>query len=247
MTRVPVALTVAGSDSGGGAGIQADLRTFGAHGVFGTSALTLVTAQNTLGVRAVQVLPPELVRAQMEAVLSDFPVAAVKTGALGSADVVRAVAGALRGRGLPVVVDPVLLSKSGHALLDARAVRVLVDELLPLATLITPNLPEAEALFGPQLPPLPLLLKGGHAEGEAVTDELRCGGTSLRLRAPRQPTRHTHGTGCTLSAAIAANLARGLALTEAVEAAHRYVQAAIRAAPGLGAGHGPLGQPRAPL
>lgn len=239
---VPVALTIAGSDSGGGAGIQADLKTFEAHGIFGTSVLTVITAQNTRGVRAVQVLPPELVTAQLEAVLEDFPVAAVKTGALGSAAVVRAVADVLRGRDLPLVVDPVLLAKSGDPLLAPEAVRVLLEELLPLATLVTPNLPEARVLFGsPDSSAWPLLLKGGHAEGETVTDELRTPEAQLRLTAPRQHTRHTHGTGCTLSAAITAHLARGLALVDAVREAHAYVQAALRAAPRLGAGHGPLG------
>lgn len=238
---VPVALTIAGSDSGGGAGIQADLKTFEAHGVFGTSALTLITAQNTRGVHAVHTLDPELVVAQIEAVLNDFPVAAIKTGALGNAGIIRAVAAVLRGRGLPVVVDPVLLAKSGDALLDADAVGVLKDELLPLATLITPNLPEAQDLFGLEIPAdLPLLLKGGHADGDTVTDELRTPEFQVLLHAPRQNTRHTHGTGCTLSAAITANLAMGLALPEAVRAAHAYVQAAIQSAPGLGRGHGPL-------
>lgn len=239
---VPVALTIAGSDSGGGAGIQADLKTFEAHGVFGTSVLTVITAQNTRGVRAAQVLPPELVTAQLEAVLEDFPVAAVKTGALGDAAVVRAVADVLRGRDLPLVVDPVLLAKSGDPLLAPEAVRVLLEELLPLATLVTPNLPEARVLFGsPDSSAWPLLLKGGHAEGETVTDELRTPEAQLRLTAPRQHTRHTHGTGCTLSAAITAHLARGLALVDAIREAHAYVQAALRAAPGLGTGHGPLG------
>ena len=142
MTPGPfVALTIAGSDSGGGAGIQADLKTFEAHGVFGTSAITLVTAQNTRGVRGVEAVSPDMVRSQIRAVLDDFPVAAVKTGALGHPELVRVVAGELRGRGLPLVVDPVMLAKSGDALLDAEAVRTLLDELFPLATLITPNLP----------------------------------------------------------------------------------------------------------
>lgn len=243
---VPVALTIAGSDSGGGAGIQADLKTFEAHGVFGTSAITLVTAQNTCGVHAAHALPPELVTAQIEAVLDDFPVVAVKTGALGNAGIIRAVAAALRGRGLPLVVDPVLLAKSGDALLDTDALGVLRGELLPLATLITPNLPEALELFGLDLPQqLPLLLKGGHADGETVMDELQTPEHCLQLHAPRQHTRHTHGTGCTLSAAITAHLALGLALPDAVRAAHAYVQAAIRDAPGLGGGHGPLGFSRA--
>ncbi|MHA0042317.1 bifunctional hydroxymethylpyrimidine kinase/phosphomethylpyrimidine kinase [Deinococcus sp. PEB2-63] len=239
---VPVALTIAGSDSGGGAGIQADLKTFEAHGVYGANVLTLITAQNTRGVQAAHPLPPELVAAQLRSVLDDFPVAAVKTGALGHAGLVRAVADALRGRHLPLVVDPVMLAKSGDALLDACALHALRDELLPLATLVTPNVPEWAALRAAGVPDTaPLLLKGGHAPGETVTDELRAHEHHLTLSAARQHTRHTHGTGCTLSAAITANLARGLALPDAVRAAHAYLQAAIRAAPGLGAGHGPLG------
>ena len=239
---VPVALTIAGSDSGGGAGIQADLKTFEAHGVYGTSVLTLITAQNTRGVQAAHPLPPELVAAQLRSVVDDFPVAAVKTGALGNAGLVRAVADALRGRGLPLVVDPVMLAKSGDALLDDGALHALRDELLPLATLVTPNVPEWAALRAAGVPDTtPLLLKGGHAPGETVTDELRAHGHHLTLHAARQHTRHTHGTGCTLSAVITANLAHGLALPDAVRVAHVYLQAAIRAAPGLGAGHGPLG------
>ncbi|WP_027460180.1 hydroxymethylpyrimidine/phosphomethylpyrimidine kinase family protein [Deinococcus murrayi] len=242
MKSPPVALTIAGSDSGGGAGVQADLKTFEAWGVFGTSALTLVTAQNTRGVAAAFPLPPELIAAQIEAVLDDFPVAAVKTGALGRAEAVRAVAQVLRGRNLPLVVDPVLLAKSGDSLLEPSAVQVLQEELFPLATLITPNRPEAQALFGAALPShLPLLLKGGHGDGQTVTDELRTPELRCSLLAPRLLTRHTHGTGCTLSAAIAAALARGLPLAQAVRAAHHYLQAALRAAPGLGGGHGPLG------
>lgn len=237
-----VALTIAGSDSGGGAGIQADLKTFEAHGVFGTSVITLVTAQNTLGVRGVEYVSAELVRAQIRAVLDDFPVAAVKTGALGRADLVRVVAGELRGRGLPLVIDPVMLAKSGDALLDPEAIGTLLDELFPLATLITPNLPEWAALRAAGAPAdLPLLLKGGHGEGDTVTDELRTPAHRLTLCAPRLHTRHTHGTGCTLSAAITAQLARGLALPDAVTQAHTYLQGALRRAPGLGGGHGPLG------
>ncbi|MFC4638949.1 hydroxymethylpyrimidine/phosphomethylpyrimidine kinase family protein [Deinococcus hohokamensis] len=246
MSGPPVVLTIAGSDSGGGAGVQADLKTFEAHGVYGTSAITVITAQNTRGVHAVQALSPALVTAQIDAVLADFPVVAVKTGALGNAGIVRAVAAALRGRGLPLVVDPVLLAKSGDPLLDHEALEVLRLDLLPLATLITPNLPEAEALFGPAGPAdLPVLLKGGHAQGETVHDELRTPDTQLVLTAPRLQSRHTHGTGCTLSAAITANLARGRPLPQAVREAHAYVQAALRRAPGLGGGHGPLGHARA--
>ncbi|PTA67098.1 bifunctional hydroxymethylpyrimidine kinase/phosphomethylpyrimidine kinase [Deinococcus arcticus] len=238
----PVALTIAGSDSGGGAGIQADLKTFEAHGVYGTSVLTLVTAQNTCGVRGAWPLPPGQVAAQLEAVLDDFPVAAVKTGALGNADLMRVVAAGLRGRGLPLVVDPVMLAKGGDPLLAPDALEALLEELFPLATLITPNVPEWTALQAAGASEaLPLLLKGGHAPGETVVDTLRAGPHPLTLTAPRQYTRHTHGTGCTLSAAIAAHLARGLTLPAAVGEAHLYVQRALRAAPGLGAGHGPLG------
>ncbi|SMB79940.1 bifunctional hydroxymethylpyrimidine kinase/phosphomethylpyrimidine kinase [Deinococcus hopiensis] len=255
-----VALTVAGSDSGGGAGIQADLKTFAAHGVYGASVLTLVTAQNTRGVAASHALPPELVVAQLQAVLDDFPVAVVKVGALGTAPVVRAVADVLRPTGLPLILDPVMFAKGGAALLDSDAVTALRTELLPLACLVTPNLPEAEALLGlapgelhgktglealrdrlREALPFPLLLKGGHGAGETVEDELWLPNAApLVLTAPRRHTRHTHGTGCTLSSAVAANLALGHALPEAVRHAHTYVQAALGHAPGLGSGHGPL-------
>lgn len=242
MSPPPVALTIAGSDSGGGAGLQADLKTFEAHGVFGTSVVTLVTAQNTLGVRGVEAVSPGMVRVQIRAVLGDFPVAAIKTGALGRRETVQAVADELRACGLPLIVDPVMLAKSGDPLLDAGAVQTLIEELLPLATLVTPNVPEWEALRAAGAPEgLPLLLKGGHAEGDTVTDELRTPEHRLTLSAPRLHTRHTHGTGCTLSAAITANLARGLPLPGAVQAAHAYLQGALRRAPGLGAGAGPLG------
>ena len=239
---VPVALTIAGSDSGGGAGLQADLRTFEAHGVYGTCAVSVVTAQNTVGVRSAHVLPASLVAAQLDAVLDDFPVRAVKTGALGSADVIRAVAHVLRGRNLPLVVDPVLASTGGQVLLDPAARQTLIDDLFPLATVVTPNWPEAQALYGGAWPEaLPRLLKGGHGSGMIVTDDLRAGRVQAQFHAPRLGTRHTHGTGCTLAAAITANLALGWPLPEAVARAHRYLQEALRCAPGLGTGHGPLG------
>lgn len=256
-----MALTIAGSDSGGGAGIQGDLKTFAAHGVYATSAITLVTAQNTLGVQAVHHLPPELVRAQILSVLRDFPVAVVKTGALGHAATVRVVAETLREAGLPLVVDPVLVSTSGARLLTQDALAVLREELLPLATLVTPNCHEAEVLLG--LPqgtlrarvalealaahtlPFALLVTGGHVCGEECSDHLFVpghGGFSHRVfTARRLHTRHTHGTGCTLASAVAANLARGEALPQAVRCAHAYVQRALRMAPGLGGGQGPLG------
>lgn len=252
----PVALTIAGSDPSGGAGIQADLKTFAAHGVYGASVITLLTVQNTRGVRRVQLLDPEFVTEQLESVLDDLPVAALKTGALGNEEIIRAVAAVLRRRVLPLVVDPVMVAKSGDALLEPEAVTALREELLPLATLCTPNAPEAEYLYGlepGQLktpedllalaqahPEHALLLKGGHLAGDEVTDYLAYEGHADALRFKRIDTRHTHGTGCTLSAAITARLALGDTLPVAVGQARRYLQAAIQQAPGLGAGHGPL-------
>ncbi len=252
----PVALTIAGSDSGGGAGIQADLKTFAAHGVYGTSALTVVTAQNTRGIRMSATLDSELIQSQIEAVFDDFPVAAVKTGALGNSRVIEVVARALEGRNLPLIVDPVMLAKSGDPLLEDDALAAMKALLFPLATLVTPNLPEAERLL--DLPaghlsepdavqalvrrssPFPMLLKGGHGTEEQLHDHLLLAGLVQAFTSVRQFTRHTHGTGCTLSAAITANLALGLTIPAAVERARRYVQAAIREAPGLGSGAGPL-------
>ncbi|WP_261664964.1 bifunctional hydroxymethylpyrimidine kinase/phosphomethylpyrimidine kinase [Deinococcus sp. Marseille-Q6407] len=235
----PIALTIAGSDSGGGAGIQADLKTFQALGVFGTSVITIVTAQNTLGVQQVFPLPASVVAAQLRSVLADLPPAAVKIGALGEVDIIRAVAAELRGISVPIILDPVMVAKGGSSLLAAEAVSALVTELLPLATLTTPNLPEAAAL-GAALDGHDVLLKGGHAEGAVVEDRLRWQGEEYHFAVPRQHTRHTHGTGCTLSSAIAAGLARGWSLPLAVARAHAYVARAITAAPGLGGGHGPL-------
>ncbi|MBS3966577.1 MAG: bifunctional hydroxymethylpyrimidine kinase/phosphomethylpyrimidine kinase [Truepera sp.] len=251
-----VALSIAGSDSGGGAGIQADLKTFAAHRVFGTSAVTLITAQNTRRVSHVHVLEPALVVAQLKRVLEDFPVKAAKTGALGTAAVISALAPALQGAGLPLVIDPVMIAKSGDLLLELEAITVLREELLPLAALVTPNVREAEQLFG--LEPgqirtsddlqrlaessfaIPVLLKGGHLEGSEVTDYLVVDGQVEAFRDKRIQTRHLHGTGCTLSAAITARLALGEPLPTAVRGARRYLQAAIEQAPGLGQGHGPL-------
>ncbi|MBB6099650.1 hydroxymethylpyrimidine/phosphomethylpyrimidine kinase [Deinobacterium chartae] len=250
-----VALTVAGSDPSGGAGVQADLKTFAAHGVYGLSALTLLTVQNTLGVRRVQVIEPELVHEQIQALLEDFEVAAVKIGALGSAGVVQAVARALEACSAPLVIDPVLLSTSGRALLDAAGLEALRALLLPRAALITPNLPEAEVLcelpggalrsegleaFVADPPPLPLLLKGGHGAGETLSDILLWRGRQRRFTHPRRFTQHTHGTGCTLSSAVAARLALGCDLEEAVAGAVAYLQRALESAPGLGRGRGPL-------
>lgn len=241
-------LTIAGSDSGGGAGLQADLKTFAAHGAFGMSVATAITAQNTRGVRARLDLAPELVLAQLEAVLEDLPPAAIKIGMLGSASVVAAVAGKLRplARTVPIVVDPVLIAGSGDPLLDADALAVLVAELLPLATVITPNLPEAERLAGRAASPAelaldlariaPTLVKGGHARGEEVEDVLAVGSRIERFRHRRLRPDKVHGTGCTLASALAVELARGRDVREAAVRAIDYVQRAIVGSRRLGQG-----------
>ncbi len=250
------ALTIAGSDSGGGAGIQADLRTFHAFGVFGTSAVTAVTAQNTIGVQAVQALDPPIVRRQIESVRADLPPRAAKTGMLANQDIVRAVVAALDGFEVPLVVDPVMVATSGDRLLEPAAVNAILDELVPRATLVTPNLPEAAILAGlPVRSPGAMsaaariivdrgagaaLIKGGHL-GDAVVVDLLWDGESERVwTSPRIRTTETHGTGCTLSAAITAGLAAGLALETATERGIAFTHAAIAAAPGLGSGRGPL-------
>ena len=257
---LPRVLTIAGSDSGGGAGIQADLKTFAAHNTFGMSAITAVTAQNTVTVSAVHPVPSSLVTAQIDAVMDDLGVDAVKIGMLASAELVSAVAETLKRRPpTHVVLDPVMISKSGAALLQDDAVDTLRRELLPLATVVTPNLPEAERLSGLELGSSPsldarrqaaailgtgstaVLIKGGHAAGDEVEDLLITAGGEHLFRHPRVQTDSTHGTGCTLSSAIAARLARGEDLPAAVGGAVDYLQGAIRAAPGLGRGHGPLG------
>jgi hydroxymethylpyrimidine/phosphomethylpyrimidine kinase len=251
------ALTIAGSDSGGGAGIQADLKTFAAHAVFGTSALTAVTAQNTLGVMAVHALPADLVTAQIEAVVGDLGADAVKTGMLATAAIVEAVAAAIRALDLPcLVVDPVMVAKGGARLLEDDARAALRGELLPQAAVVTPNVPEAEVLAGMAIHSLEdareaaqrilalgagaVLLKGGHLAGEEAVDLLVDAEGITELRAPRVETSSTHGTGCTLAAALAANLALGHPLRESAARAKAYVTEAIRRAPRLGRGHGPL-------
>ncbi|MCJ8139002.1 bifunctional hydroxymethylpyrimidine kinase/phosphomethylpyrimidine kinase [Falsirhodobacter halotolerans] len=248
----PTAMTIAGSDSGGGAGIQADLKTFAAFGVFGTSAITAITAQNTRAVTRVDPVAPATIAAQMRTVLADIRIDAVKIGMVGDAAAIAAVASALPDR--PVVLDPVMVAKSGDLLLPEDAVDAMVAHLLPRATVLTPNLPEAarltrlplagtEAAMLEQARALRamgaafVLMKGGHAEGPVCVD-LLVGDGVHRLAAPRQATRNTHGTGCTLSAAIAAGLARGQPMEEAVTRAHRWLQGAIAAADGLGLGHG---------
>lgn len=243
----PRLLTIAGSDSGGGAGIQADLKTFAAHGAYGMSAITALTAQNTVGVRAVHEVPPEVVAAQIDAVLEDIGVDAVKIGMLASAPIVRAVAGRLRHWKPPhVVLDPVMIAKSGDALLRDDAVEALLEELVPLCEIVTPNLPELERMTGgrgarelAKRGPA-VLAKGGHAEGPEVVDVLLVQGEEHCFRHPRLATTSTHGTGCTLSSAIAARLGRGEDLPRAVGGAIEYLQGAIKAAYPLGSGHGPV-------
>jgi hydroxymethylpyrimidine/phosphomethylpyrimidine kinase len=250
------ALTIAGSDSGGGAGLQADLKTFAAHGVFGLTAITAVTAQNTEGVAAVLPMPPDLVAAQIDAVVSDFGAGATKIGMLATAAIVDVVARAIeRHRLTNVVLDTVMIAKGGAPLLDDDAVAVMRARLLPLAAVITPNIPEAERLTGRKISSVAAMrdaarsliaagahaavVKGGHLDGPAV--DVFCDGTSvIELSAERVSTRHTHGTGCTFSSAIAARLALGENLRAAVEGAKSYVTRAVTQAPGLGHGHGPV-------
>jgi hydroxymethylpyrimidine/phosphomethylpyrimidine kinase len=251
------ALTIAGSDSGGGAGIQADLKTFAAHGVFGLTALTAVTAQDTLTVTAWTPLPADLVRAQIATVTADLGVGAVKTGMLATADIVRTVARAIDELGLPnVVVDPVMIAKGGDRLLEDDAVAALRFDLLPRAFVVTPNVPEAEVLTGLSIRnvddmrtaaarilaqgPRVVLVKGGHLEGPDSIDVAVTTDSAFEVRRPRLASRSTHGTGCTLASAIAANLSLGASPRDAIERAREYVEGAIRHAPGLGHGHGPL-------
>ncbi len=296
--RMPIALTIAGSDSGGGAGIQADLKTFAALGVYGASAITALTAQNTLGVRAIHAVPPGVVRAQIDAVLADFNVAAIKIGMLANVEIVEAVVASLpsppagegpgvRGSGLSgrapdgagplirpfgppspargegscafIVYDPVLAASSGDALAGAGFVEAIRAKLLPLVDCLTPNLPEAAALLGEAhaeseadmirqgrallaLGPGAVLMKGGHLEGDAAVDWLVTAGGAHRFAAPKIASPNTHGTGCTLSSALAAHIVRGLSLAGAVAAAKAFVMGAIErgAAAQLGGGAGPL-------
>jgi hydroxymethylpyrimidine/phosphomethylpyrimidine kinase len=237
----PTALTVAGSDSGGGAGIQADLKTFLARGVYGMSVVTAVTAQDTRGVHAVHLVPPDVVRAQLDAVFGDFPIGAVKIGMLGDAARIEAVADVLEALPSrpPIVLDPVMVAKGGAALLDPDAVRALRERLVPLATIVTPNLPEAEALGSL---PGALLRKGGHAPGDVVTDTLEVDGRVVaRWVRARVHTRNTHGTGCTMAACIAAELARGATLEDACGTANAWVATLIaESRTSFGSGHGPL-------
>lgn len=255
-----IALTIAGSDSGGGAGIQADIKTFSALQVYGASVITALTAQNTQGVSAVHAVPPDFVRAQIDAVFSDLDIAAIKIGMLANAAIIAAVAAGLAAFPTrPVVLDPVMIATSGDRLIDEQAVATLCETLLPRADIVTPNLQEAAFLTGEPIAEddravehqaalliasgaRAVLLKGGHGTGDEARDFYHDGSVGRWLSAPRHPTRNTHGTGCSLSSAIAAGLARGLSLSDAIDVAKAYITAAIAAADRLkiGKGHGPV-------
>ncbi|PTX55038.1 hydroxymethylpyrimidine/phosphomethylpyrimidine kinase [Melghirimyces profundicolus] len=253
---LPRALTIAGSDSGGGAGIQADLKTFQELGAFGMSALTAVTAQNTQGVSGIYEMTAEAVARQMDAVLEDIGVDALKTGMIANVEIMETIAEKIRQHGVgPLVVDPVMVAKSGHSLLEKDARKALTQTLLPLALLVTPNLPEAEILVNQQLDTeakrkdgarrildmgaSAVVIKGGHLEGETASDLFYDGESFLTFSAPRIHTRHTHGTGCTFSAAVTAELAKGRNLADAVYTAKKFITRAIARPLELGKGHGP--------
>jgi hydroxymethylpyrimidine/phosphomethylpyrimidine kinase len=254
---VRAALTIAGSDSSGGAGVQADLKTFAAHRVYGLSAITAVTAQNTVGVTTFQALPADLVTAQLEAVMSDIGAHAAKTGMLATAAIVEAVAAAVAALEIPLlVVDPVMVAKSGDALVDDEAIATIRTELLRQARVVTPNIPEAEVLSGmtirsdedrreaartiAALGPAAVIIKGGHYPSRDIVDLLYDGNRFRDFRSERIEGTSTHGTGCTFAAALAARLALGDSLEDAVPQVQQYIAGAIRNAPGLGRGHGPM-------
>ena len=255
-SKPPTAMTIAGSDSGGGAGIQADLKTFSALGVFGTSTLTAITAQNTVGVTAVHEIPTDVISAQIDAVITDIGADAVKTGMLSSAAIVATVSAAVRRHGITnLVVDPVMVAKSGDRLLREEAISSICNDLIPLAKVVTPNIPEAEDLTGLSISTDAdvrraaeaivgmgaqcVVVKGGHRDGPP-TDILYDGATFLEFTTERIPSTNTHGTGCTFASAVAAGLAHGLDVPAAVQQAKDYVTAAIRSAYPIGHGHGPL-------
>jgi hydroxymethylpyrimidine/phosphomethylpyrimidine kinase len=258
LTKPARLLVIAGSDSGGGAGIQADIKTATALGAYAMTAVTAVTVQNTQGVHAVHPVPANIVRAQIVSALEDIGADAIKIGMLGSSDIIKAVAQILftHGRDIPLVVDPVMEAKGGASLLEDEAANTLMMSLFPLATIVTPNAPEAAALTGLPVETVAdcaqagqsllatgaqaVLVKGGHLQGETVTDVLVSKGSAQRLTAPRLDTTSTHGTGCTLATAIAVGLGQNIPLIDAIRRARSYVQEAIRTAPGFGHGHGPL-------
>lgn len=253
-----LAMTVAGSDSGGGAGIQADLKTFAALRVFGTSAITAITVQNSLGVHGIHVIPPQMVIDQMKAVLSDFKIGAVKTGMLTNTETINAVCEGLRA--CPVnklVVDPVMVAQSGDSLMEDSSVLAIKEQLLPLTYLVTPNVPEAEKLTGLEVSdvqgmiyaasaigdmgPKAVLVKGGHLPGDTMNDVLWIDGKTITFSSPRIDTENNHGTGCTLSAAITAELAAGCSLEDAIERGRIYLRLALANGFKPGAGYGPTG------
>jgi hydroxymethylpyrimidine/phosphomethylpyrimidine kinase len=251
------ALTIAGSDSGAGAGIQADLKTFAAHGIYGTTAITAITAQNTRSVTAVHALPPDLVRAQIEAIVSDIGVHAAKTGMLANASIVDAVASAVRDFDIPfLVVDPVMRSTTGDTLSEDDVLEAMRRELLPRAFVVTPNVPEAERLAGMSIASDDdrrqaariirdygvnvVIIKGGHDRSPTIRDLLYDGSHFAEFCVERVPGEHTHGTGCTFAAALAAHLAHGRGLAEALPLVQQYIAGAIRNAPQLGTGRGPM-------
>jgi hydroxymethylpyrimidine/phosphomethylpyrimidine kinase len=254
---IPRILVIAGSDSGGGAGIQADIKTITCLGGYAMTAVTAVTVQNTLGVSAIHAIPAAIVAAQMRACIDDIGVDAVKIGMLGAAETVVAVAEVLAGLRVPIVLDPVMVAKGGASLIDGEAVWALVERLLPLASVVTPNTPElaaltetdvdddADALLAAQellgRGPRAVLAKGGHLPGATITDWLVTRGGHQAFSGARIETRHSHGTGCTLAAALACGLGQGLALPDAVARARAFVAQGLALAPGFGAGHGPLG------
>ena len=244
MSKPPRILTIAGSDSSGGAGIQADIKTITMLGGYAMTAITAVTAQNTLGVQAVEVLSPDMVAAQIDSCIGDIDVDAVKIGMLGSAEIADVVAGRLAGLCVPIVFDPVMVATSGAALADAATMAAFA-RLIEIATLVTPNLPELAALGGEAVlcgSARAVLIKGGHGHGDVLIDRLvTSAGEQASWQDSRIDTRHTHGTGCTLAAAIATGLGQGMALEAAVAKARQFVRAALEAAPGIGGGNGPLG------
>jgi hydroxymethylpyrimidine/phosphomethylpyrimidine kinase len=248
-------LIIAGSDSGGGAGVQGDIKTVSALGGYAMTAITAITVQDTQKVHDVHAIPPHIIAAQMRVTLDDIGADAIKTGMLNDIGAIEAIASILaeKAKHIPIVIDPVMISKSGSALLQPDALYALINTLFPLATLITPNIPEAEALLGHPISNMSdaarelgqfgakaVLLKGGHKQGDDITDVLWDGTTLHEWKSPRIPSTHTHGTGCTLASAIATGLAQGLSLNESIANARIYVQGAIENAPHYGKGHGPL-------
>lgn len=250
-----IALTIAGSDSGGGAGIQADIKTFQELGVFGTTAITAITDQNTHGVYGIHEVPPKFVQQQLETILDDFSIKAIKTGMLFSAEIIESVAESLKYSQIPLIVDPVMIAKGGANLLQDAAIKALVEKLFPYTTICTPNIPEAEILTGIRIKDAKdmekaaqkmlrmgvqcVVIKGGHLEGEQATDRIYTQQQFFSLTTPRIETKDTHGTGCTFSAALTANIAKGLSLQAAIVEAKKFIHLAISTPLHIGNGHGP--------